>query len=286
MGSDSRTGLPDKKILQDIERAILKNVGGKKALREKFPKIIRKALDEVIDTPRTGRLTLDQIEKTEKTYIGTKVEILFRSLIGFPKGILDLNIDGVDVDIKNTVGSNWTLPPEVLNKPCILISSNEKTGLCNLGLVVVRPEYLSKGTNRDEKKTIAKSNFGNIRWLLYEFSYPKNIWESADPALVKRIFKSKSGAERLVQMFKEMQGVPITRTVIEGIAQQKDYMKRLRKNGGARDKLAADGIALLSGAYDRVLIKNLGLPFCTRDEFISYRAGNREELKLLKDKLS
>jgi len=78
-------------------------------------------------------------------------------------------------------------------------------------------------------------------------------------------------------MFTEIQGVPINRTVIEGIAQQKDYMKRLRKNGGARDKLAANGIALLSGSYDSSLIKKLGLASCTKEEFISYRARNPEE---------
>ena len=59
-----------------------------------------------------------------------------------------------------------------------------------------------------------------------------------------------------MQLFKEMEGVAISRTVIQGIAQQKDYMKRLRKNGGARDPLA-EVIALLSGNYDKNLIKAL-----------------------------
>jgi len=63
-------------------------------------------------------------------------------------------------------------------------------------------------------------------------------------------------------------------------------MKRLRKNGGARDKIADGGIALLSGTYDKALIKTLGLPVCTRDEFISYKARTDEERKLLKDKLT
>jgi len=92
------------------------------------------------------------------------------------------------VDIKNTVGLNWTLPPEVVDKPCILIRSNEKTALCYLGLFVARPEYLSQGINRDRKKTIAKSGFEKIHWMLHGFPYPQNIWESADPAQVKRSF--------------------------------------------------------------------------------------------------
>lgn len=248
--------------------------------------MIRRALDEVIDTPRTGRLTLEEIEKTEKTYIGTKVEILFRNMINFPKGLFDLDIDGVDVDIKNTVGSNWTLPPEVFNRPCILISSDEKKAVCSLGLVVVRPQYLSAGTNRDQKKTISKANFKYIRWILKDFLYQKNFWRDVDKTQVERIFKYSGGTDRVLQLFKEMRNAPIPRNVIEGIAQQKDPMKRLRKNGGARDKMASQGMVLLSGAYDSKLIKQLGLPFCSRDEFIPYKVRNEEEKKLLKKHLS
>ena len=286
MSPDSSPGLSDVKILKDLERAILKNVGGLVTLQDEFPKMIRKALDEVIDTPRTGRLTIDQIEKTEKTYIGTKVEILFRNMIGFPKGILDLNVDGVDVDIKNTVGKNWTLPPEVVNKACILISSDEAKALCNLGLVVVRAEYLSHGQNRDGKRSLTKENFKHIHWIFKDLPYQPNFWRDIDAARVKRIFRPRGGTDRLVQMLREIQSVPIHRDIVIGIAQQDDPMKRLRKNGGARDKLAEDGIVVLSGTYDKNLIERLDLPFCTRSEFISYQTRTGEEKDLLKDKLS
>jgi hypothetical protein len=286
MSHDSYPHNPaDAAMLQELEAAVLKNVGSRKQLEHDFPKLIRRAIDEVIDTPRTGRLTLEEIEKTEKTYIGTKIEILFRSFIGFPKGLYDLEINGRDVDIKNTIGSNWIIPPEAHNKPCFLIRSNEKKALCSLGLIVARYEYLNK-PNRDGKGTISKAGFEHIHWLLHDAAYPPNIWERVDKEKVKRIFEPKAGTERLVRLFREMQGIPVSRNTIEGIAQQKDYMKRLRKNGGARDKLAAGGIALLSGTYDKALIKTLGLPVCTRDEFISYKARTDEERKLLKDKLT
>lgn len=68
--------------------------------------LLRAALDEVIDMPRTGRFSLDQLEKTEKTYIGTKVEIIFRDIFKLQKGNkLDLLIDGLEVDVKNTIGN-------------------------------------------------------------------------------------------------------------------------------------------------------------------------------------
>ena len=34
-----------------------------------------KLVDDVIMTPKTGRRSYDELEKTEKTYIGTRVEI-------------------------------------------------------------------------------------------------------------------------------------------------------------------------------------------------------------------
>lgn len=275
----------DKKIIADVKRAILKNVGGQEGFQREFPNLIRRAFDEVIDTPRTGRLRLDQIEKTEKTYIGTKIEILFRSFIGYPKGIRDLNVDGMDVDIKNTIGSNWMIPRESFNEPCILIAANEKTARCKLGIIVARPEYLSVGSNRDQKKSITKDSFKYIEWVLFDHPYPPNIWENADPARVERIFKARGGTQRLVQLFKEMEGIPISRTVIQGISQQKDYMKRLRKNGGARDELARANIALLSAAYDRSLIKKLSLPDCSSDDFISVKAETVRQKAILASKL-
>lgn len=275
----------DVKILKELQAAILKNVGGQAGLEDGFPKLIRRAIDEVIDTPRTGRLTLEETEKTEKTYIGTKIEILFRSFIGFPKGLYDLEINGRDVDIKNTVGSNWMIPPEAHNSPCFLIKSDEKKALCSLGLIVARYEYLNK-PNRDGKGTISKAGMEYVLWLLHDHPYPPNIWENVPKNKVQRIFEPKAGAERLVRLFTEMQNTPVSRNTIEGIAQQKDYMKRLRKNGGARDKLAKKGIALLSGAYDKKLIKALGLPVCGRDEFIAYHAKTSEEKKLLHEKLT
>ena len=87
-------------------------------LTQEIPQIIRRAIDEVIDAPRTNRFILSETEKTEKTYLGTKIEILLRAYLGLPKGnVLDLSIAGVETDIKNTMGSNWTIPMEALVIP-------------------------------------------------------------------------------------------------------------------------------------------------------------------------
>jgi hypothetical protein len=69
--------------------------------------------------------------------------------------------------------------------------------------------------------------------------------------------------------------------LISSIAAQDDFMKRVRRNGGARDVLAPKGIAILYSETDRDLMYKLGLSFGFR-EFMSYRPKNAYEEQLLR----
>lgn len=72
-------------------------------------------------------------------------------------GLRDLVIDGQDVDVKNTVRSTWTIPPETYRneEPCILIRSNGASLKCWLGVIFARDAYLTAVTNRDGKRSIS-----------------------------------------------------------------------------------------------------------------------------------
>lgn len=87
---------------------------------------------------------------------------------------------------------------------------------------------------------------------------------------------------RLAVLFAEKQGVPISRWEVQEVASQLDYMKRLRRNGGARDILDKKGIALLWGTRDRNVISQLALGKVGAEEFISYTPKNKAELDLLR----
>lgn len=275
-------GHPDHVTIQHVAAAILQRAGGADRLRAEFPGLIRRAIDEVIDTPRTKRLKLAQLEKTEKTYIGTKIEILLRDFLGLPKGLLDLNIDGMDVDIKNTVTGNWMIPDEALNKPCILVASDDVRARCYFGIIIARPQYLTAGANKDNKRSVSAAGMAHIHWLLHDCPYPPNFWENVPVNIAQHIMLGRSGNERLIRLFTELPDRVIHRDIVHGVARQKDYMKRLRRNGGARDTLAANGIAILSGAYDSVVIHRLGLPFVAADEVISHKAASAAEADYLR----
>lgn len=246
------------------------------------PAMLRQCIDDVIMTPKTGRRSYDELEKTEKTYIGTRVEIELRALLKLPKGKLDTVILGHDVDIKNTMGSNWMIPTEAINHPCILVAADEGRAICYLGLVVARETYLTHGQNKDAKKSLSAQGFENILWLLRDHPYPPNFWRTVPPDVVMDIFAGTSGNQRMANLFRAVQRQPITRDVVEAVAQQQDFMRRIRsdKGRGTRDHLAREGILLLSGHFDATLIAELGLPACSGSEFVSYRPATQAEAAL------
>lgn len=261
---------PEELILESLERAIVDAGGGTERLRANLAALFRQALDEVIDTPRSRRRLLSEIEKTEKTYIGTKVEILFRNLLNLPKGErLDLRIGDRDVDVKFTIHNNWTIPNEAVNELCLLLSCSEDKATFSAGLIAARPEYLNEGKNRDLKRTISLLGRNHIRWIFRNEAYPANFWAAITPADANYITEMNvSGTERIRRLFMTLAGRPVPRRIVESVAQQKDFMKRIRKNGGARDLLQRDGYRLLSSARDSAEIKSRGLPACASDEFI------------------
>ncbi len=259
----------DQDLLDGLTDRLISRAGSFDALCETVGVIIRTAIDDVIDTPRSGRRDISDLEKTEKTYLGTKVEILFRHALGLRRGRLDLVIDEKDVDVKFTVRNNWMIPSEAVDAPCILLGADEIRGKYRFGLIVARDRHLNEGRNRDGKRSISQRGFSEIKWIANNCDYPQRFWKALDADKVEAIFSVKGGTARLVRLFELVRDTPVNRSVIADVAQQLDYMKRIRENGGARDELKKRKILLLSGKRDSRLIRQLGLPACDKDSFIS-----------------
>jgi hypothetical protein len=171
------TDQPDETILQRLIDAILQ---GRLSFGQDVPLILRRAIDEVIDTPGTGRTSLAECEKTEKTYLGTKVQILLMNYLGFPKGqVLDMRIGSVELDVKNTCSKNWSIPKEAVGHPCLIVRENEATSCCSVGLIIAKAEYLCPGRNRDLKRIFSAARLQNAMWLLRDHPYPGRCEEAA-----------------------------------------------------------------------------------------------------------
>jgi hypothetical protein len=255
--------------------ALFVAAGGEAKLTEIMARIVRDNIDRVIQTPKTGRRLYTDLQNSEKTYIGTAVEIDLRSTLGLARGEdMDLEIAGYDVDVKFSQGKGWMIPPEAVEKPCILVTASDITSLYSLGVIIAHEEYLNKGMNRDAKKTIKAKERANIWWLIQNAMYPKNFWLTVEPAVPDELAKVRKGNQRMMMLFRLVQDRVITRKVIEDVAQQLDPTRRVRadKNRGTRNALETDGILVLSGSKPehRALAQELGGPKIVKTEYLSH----------------
>ena len=96
----------------------------------------------------------------------------------------------------------------------------------------------------------------------------------------ERIFGAKSargtshGQARVNELFRSVQSRRIRRAELATVAQQHDFMKRARGNGGARTALQPEGILVLGREdNDPPVAAALGLPVPRKGEFVAARVA-------------
>lgn len=244
----------------------------------KAAKAFRDAFDYVYNGAATGRFHPDSLSKTESAHIGSLVEInLRREFDGFiTDGLkMDFSIQGHDVDCKYSKSPfGWTIPLETIGNYAMVCHASDSLSTWKLGFVYIDETILNKGKNRDMKTTIRSAARDQIVWAWLDQPLPENVLLHLDPETVDLIMSPKSGQQRVNNLFKYAQNREIPRGVIETVAQQKDYMKRVRGNGGARSRLQNEGIIILGGYQEHQdIAKNLGLPIPKSGSFVSTRVS-------------
>ncbi|OKI21087.1 restriction endonuclease [Nocardiopsis sp. TSRI0078] len=241
---------------------------------KRFAAALRRSFDMLLDGQHTGRFRWEELYKTEKTHCGTVVEINLQREFDFAGGTdLDYRIAGTDVDCKYSQQmGGWMIPPEAVGKLCLILWANDKQGKWCAGLVRALPEHLNEGSNRDSKKTLNKAGRSTVRWLFKDAPLPENVLLRLPARDIEAIFSPSSGQTRVNELFRRAQGKLISRNAVATVAQQEDYMKRVRNNQGARGRLREEGIIIL-GQYRKhtAIAEELGLPVPGRGEFTSGR---------------
>jgi hypothetical protein len=251
------------------------------ATGEQVATVLRDTLDQLYDGQRTGRWKYDQLHKTEKTYMGTLVEINLHRQFGFDDGdVTDYRIAGIEVDCKYSMSyGGWELPPEAIDHLCLLITASDEASSWSAGLIRVREEYLRDRGNRDSKRQLSATGRGYVRQLWRRHGrLAGNIFLHMDPRDRERIFGAKAsrgtqhGQARTNELFRTVQRRTVRRAEVATVAQQDDFMKRARGNGGARTALQPEGILVLGHQdSDPVVATALGLPVPRKGEFVSAR---------------
>lgn len=245
---------------------------------ERFNRVIRRTYDQLYDGQHTGHFAWTHLLKTEKTHFGTLVEINVQREFRFADGnVLDFLIEGVEVDCKYSQSAGgWMLPPEAVGQICLVITSSDAKSEFSVGLVRASAELLNLGANRDAKVTLNASGRALIRWLHLHRPLTENLLlhlpDDIRYEVVGRHPGERWGQWRVNALFRLVQQRVVTRTVVATVAQQDDYMKRVRYNGGARSHLRPEGIVILGDYEAHVAIaRELGIPEPAAGGFVSVR---------------
>ena len=244
---------------------------------ERVGRLMRRTLDQLYDGQRTGRYSWAQLHKTERTHFGTLFEINlrreFEDVIGEGER-LDYRIAGEDVDCKfSQTMYGWMIPPEAFDQLLVVGYVNDANGEFAFGVVRASAEYRRSSANRDAKVQLNPAGRDAVRWLQRPGSLPPNVLLECGQDTLDSIFSLRSGQSRVNQLLRRVNARRIGRNTIATVAQQDDFMKRVRANGGARTSLQHEGYIILGGDYERhrVVAAQLGSEVPQRGELVSLR---------------
>lgn len=243
-----------------------------------FASALRDSLDQLLDGERTGRWDWYTLRKTEKTHMGTIVEIRLHNAFEFEDGhAMDYRIAGVDVDCKfsQSVGG-WELPPESVGHLCLLVTANDDAASWHAGLIRVSEEIVGS-PNRDGKRKLKVTGESQILWLYDNHNLPPNLLLQMSEEDRERVFTARtgnrpsSGQARLKELFRTVQGEIVRRAVVCTVAMQDDSMKRARDCRLEKHLGRAGFLILGHQEQDPEVARALGLPTPSKSQFVSIR---------------
>ena len=269
---------------------------GQESARERFSWALRDSLDELLDGQRTGRWCYQHLTKTEKTYLGTAIEINLGREFDLDEGnVLDWRINGEDIDCKFSKDlGGWEIPMEMYqcldhdaqsgqdDHVALLVWMDDDGGRWAAGLLRIADSLLrfrkdgSRAYNRDNKRKLNDKGFGEISWLWggIQEDLPQNLLLHLEPEVRDAVFdEAKSGQERVNTLLRMVTSRLISRATILAVAQQDDPLKRVRQ---ARQvgSLGHEGYIVLGHQEaDPIIAELLGLPVPLKGEFVSIRVA-------------
>jgi hypothetical protein len=229
--------------------------------------LIRTAVDQVLDGPKTGRWSLDQLQKTEKTHIGTRIEILASAQLGLRPGMTqDAQLDGREFDIKWSLSSSWMVAPENIDELCVGIGGHGGFATFGVCIFVAYEEYLGS-PNRDGKRPATPRSIGPFStWLIRRTNLPRNFVEDMDPDVRNAVSRQSTAQAKIRTLAALMPRIPIPRSAITVLIPGKDDpLRRLRKDSHRHDPLGE--MICLSARYDAERLRILGI-HCPPDHFV------------------
>jgi hypothetical protein len=137
--------------------------------------IARQAIEEVIDWPRTGREKIGELNRTERAYLGTRLEIIFKYWLGVADGkILDVEIDGIEVGVKNVFGTECWISNLRLGQPLLVIQTDLANSRVSLAVLVSRSNRTNFTARHIASNNAELRSMCLIHWLCTDCEIKKS----------------------------------------------------------------------------------------------------------------
>jgi hypothetical protein len=252
-----------------------------------------------MDGQRTGRWCYQHLTKTEKTYLGTAIEVNLTKEFDIAAGHdLDWRVAGQDLDCKFSRDlGGWEIPMEMYrcpdhgeqsgkaDHPALVAWLNDDYGQWAAGLIRItdaglrwkKPTALNtagRAYNRDNKRRLGDHARGEIFWLWggLQDDLPTNLLLRLPVDQRDRILAAGSGQQRVNQLFRQVTGRIVSRSTILTVGQQDDAPKRVRDTRNGPRGISQDGFVVLGHLEGhRSVAQTLGLTVPVKGEWISTR---------------
>ncbi len=251
----------DAATIVDVREEIDLRLRRLKTSREQFfGTVIRRAIDEVLSLGEK-RFSIEQLDSPEKTYIGTRVEMLVRDALDVGRGSrADASIAGHEVDIKWSKSLAWMIGPENLGVACLGVGTNKDGTLFSVGIFVPHADLVRPGANRDKKLSLSASFYTQrVEWLVMREPMPPNFFDALPSEIRDDILSQPSAQARLRRLAELVPEVAVPRSAIEFASLNKDDPMRRVRQDASRSSPPLGDMVCLSERYGKQALAKLGV---------------------------
>jgi hypothetical protein len=227
---------------------------------------LRRGLDLLLDGQHTGRFAWIQLSKSEKAHASAVMDMEIQREFGFADGLV--GIFAIGTEDASVVFSHsfdgWTVSDRGQNTIRLALWADDGLGRGGAGLIRLAV--------RSTEMTDERIDSRQIFWVHRDMPLPPNVLAQLSPPSQSRIFSQPSGQQRVNELFRVVTGQRITKSVVATVAQQEDYLKRVRYNGGARSHLRQEGIVILGDSPSHATVaRTLEVAAPGPGEFVSLK---------------
>ncbi|WP_189275431.1 NaeI family type II restriction endonuclease [Kitasatospora griseola] len=212
---------------------------------------VTRAMDQVVDAARTGRVRLDQLPAVElaslTAIVANHLQYVLRLSDEQSSGLV---VAGRQVRFRFALTPAWAVAPEESDDLFLLVEVNEAGGWWRIGVARATPQNLAGPSE--------------IHWLHHRVELEPNVLGFMTAEERRSITAAGLPNDQLGQLFRMVQLRPIDRRTVQAIARTESVVSRAL---GAAARLAAEGIIVLTPYSERCqeIAAELGLPVPRRN---------------------